>query len=83
MSFASDVANGTAELHRNGIIHGHLHSNNCVIDNRWVCKIADYGMEKFKGTNGNNNKEDETDESEYQKFKSKFYFHQSTKWLTY
>ena len=36
MSFANDIACGLLELHRNGIIHGKLHSNNCVIDNRWV-----------------------------------------------
>ena len=36
MSFASDIAAGVNELHRSGIVHGRLHSNNCVIDNRWV-----------------------------------------------
>lgn len=36
MSFANDIACGLLELHRNGIVHGKLHSNNCVIDNRWV-----------------------------------------------
>ena len=35
-SFASDIACGVTELHRNGIVHGKLHSENCVIDNRWV-----------------------------------------------
>ncbi|XP_066919566.1 atrial natriuretic peptide receptor 2-like isoform X4 [Clytia hemisphaerica] len=66
MSFATDIASGAYELHRNGIIHGRLHSNNCVIDNRWVCKITDYGMDKFKQTHHNNNQEDET---EYQKYR--------------
>ena len=66
--FISYILTGAYELHRNGIIHGRLHSNNCVIDNRWVCKITDYGMDKFKQTHHNNNQEDET---EYQKYRSK------------
>ncbi|XP_057309237.1 atrial natriuretic peptide receptor 1-like isoform X2 [Hydractinia symbiolongicarpus] len=65
MSFTSDIAAGMLELHRNGVIHGHLHSNNCVIDNRWVCKISDYGMDKFKQTHYNNNE----DETEYQRYR--------------
>jgi class 3 adenylate cyclase len=48
MSFASDIAHGMTELHRHGIVHGRLTSSNCVIDNRWVCKITDYGMHKFR-----------------------------------
>ena len=28
--------------------HGHLSSSNCVVDNRWVCKITDYGCANFK-----------------------------------
>ncbi|RMB92451.1 hypothetical protein DUI87_31093 [Hirundo rustica rustica] len=28
--------------------HGRLKSNNCVIDDRWVCKIADYGLQSYR-----------------------------------
>ena len=28
--------------------HGNLKSTNCVIDSRWVCKITDIGLFKFK-----------------------------------
>ena len=28
--------------------HGNLTSFTCVIDHRWICKIADYGFQKFK-----------------------------------
>jgi len=24
--------------------HGHLSSNNVVVDSRWTCKISDYGL---------------------------------------
>lgn len=29
-------------------VHGNLKSTNCVIDSRWVCKITDFGLDKFK-----------------------------------
>lgn len=28
--------------------HGRLKSSNCVVDGRWVLKITDYGLTKFK-----------------------------------
>ncbi|KAJ7376461.1 hypothetical protein OS493_034449 [Desmophyllum pertusum] len=50
MSFASDVARGMSFLHKSSIgCHGDLESSKCVIDSRWVCKITDVGLEKFKG----------------------------------
>lgn len=66
-SFSSDVAAGMTELHRNGIIHGRLHSENCVIDNRWVCKVTDFGMDKFKQAHSNNNNDEEENYSRYKK----------------
>ncbi|KAJ7417523.1 natriuretic peptide receptor A/guanylate cyclase A [Willisornis vidua] len=39
-SFATDIAQGMAYLHHHKMYHGRLKSNNCVIDDRWVCKIA-------------------------------------------
>lgn len=37
-------------LHKSSIgCHGDLKSCNCVLDSRWVCKITDVGLEKFKG----------------------------------
>lgn len=29
-------------------VHGNLKSTNCVIDSRFVCKITDIGLFKFK-----------------------------------
>lgn len=35
-------------LHSSPIrVHGYLTSRNCVIDARWVLKIADYGLPAF------------------------------------
>uniref|UniRef100_A0AAY4EXF1 Guanylate cyclase n=1 Tax=Denticeps clupeoides TaxID=299321 RepID=A0AAY4EXF1_9TELE len=41
LSFATDIARGMAYLHQHKTFHGRLHSRNCVIDDRWVCKISD------------------------------------------
>ncbi|NXK22480.1 ANPRB protein, partial [Arenaria interpres] len=47
-SFATDIAQGMAYLHHHKIYHGRLKSSNCVIDDRWVCKIADYGLQSYR-----------------------------------
>ncbi|KAL7858929.1 hypothetical protein SRHO_G00140760 [Serrasalmus rhombeus] len=39
-SFATDIARGMSYLHQYKICHGRLKSANCVIDDRWVCKIT-------------------------------------------
>ncbi|XP_053326331.1 atrial natriuretic peptide receptor 2-like [Spea bombifrons] len=44
LSFATDIARGMAYLHHHKIYHGRLTSYNCVIDDRWVCKISDHGL---------------------------------------
>ncbi|NXF92787.1 ANPRB protein, partial [Eubucco bourcierii] len=55
-SFATDIAQGMAYLHHHKMYHGRLKSSNCVIDDRWVCKIADYGLQSYR-------KEDSPEES--------------------
>ncbi|XP_039199384.1 atrial natriuretic peptide receptor 2-like [Crotalus tigris] len=47
-SFAIDIAQGMAYLHHYRIYHGQLKSRNCVIDDRWVCKISDYGLKSYR-----------------------------------
>ncbi|XP_063058165.1 atrial natriuretic peptide receptor 2-like [Engraulis encrasicolus] len=48
LSFATDIARGMAYLHQHKTFHGRLHSRNCVIDDRWVCKISDYSLEAYR-----------------------------------
>ncbi|KAJ8408507.1 hypothetical protein AAFF_G00259210 [Aldrovandia affinis] len=48
LSFAADIARGMAYLHQHRMFHGRLHSRNCVIDDRWVCKISDYGLSAYR-----------------------------------
>ncbi|CAJ0958949.1 unnamed protein product, partial [Ranitomeya imitator] len=48
LSFATDVARGMAYLHHHKMYHGRLTSCNCVIDDRWVCKISDYGLMVYR-----------------------------------
>ncbi|XP_046873487.1 atrial natriuretic peptide receptor 1-like [Hypomesus transpacificus] len=47
-SFATDIARGVAYLHQHKVCHGHLKSLNCVLDDRWVCKITDYGLSTYR-----------------------------------
>ncbi|XP_044535181.1 atrial natriuretic peptide receptor 1-like [Gracilinanus agilis] len=47
-SFATDIAQGMAYLHQHKIFHGYLKSTNCVIDDRWVCKISDFGLKSYR-----------------------------------
>lgn len=28
--------------------HGSLHTGNCLVDSRWVVKLADFGLREFK-----------------------------------
>ncbi|XP_029471260.1 atrial natriuretic peptide receptor 1-like [Rhinatrema bivittatum] len=55
-SFATDIAQGMAYLHQHKMHHSKLKSTNCVIDDRWVCKITDYGLQSYR-------KEDSSEES--------------------
>ncbi|XP_070688305.1 atrial natriuretic peptide receptor 2-like [Pempheris klunzingeri] len=48
LSFATDITRGMSYLHQHRIFHGRLHSRNCVIDDRWVCKISDYGLTAYR-----------------------------------
>ncbi|KAM8930543.1 atrial natriuretic peptide receptor 1-like [Pelodytes ibericus] len=48
LSFATDIARGMAYLHHHKIYHGRLTSRNCIIDDRWVCKISDYGLMVYR-----------------------------------
>lgn len=42
-------AQGMAFLHNSVIVsHGNLKSSNCVVDNRFVLKITDYGLSSFR-----------------------------------
>ncbi|KAM9324675.1 atrial natriuretic peptide receptor 2-like [Gastrophryne carolinensis] len=48
LSFATDITRGMTYLHHHKIYHGRLTSRNCVIDDRWVCKISDYGLTVYR-----------------------------------
>ena len=41
-SILTDIAEGMAFLHRNGIVHGQLTSNSCFIDARWNVVVGDW-----------------------------------------
>ncbi|KAK3572282.1 hypothetical protein QTP86_030272 [Hemibagrus guttatus] len=48
-SLINDIVKGMAFLHNSVIAsHGNLKSSNCVVDNRFVLKITDYGLSSFR-----------------------------------
>ncbi|XP_043916282.1 atrial natriuretic peptide receptor 1-like [Protopterus annectens] len=47
-SFATDIARGMSYLHQHKIHHGRLKSTNCIIDDRWVCKVTDYYLPTYR-----------------------------------
>uniref|UniRef100_A0A3Q1DE13 Guanylate cyclase n=1 Tax=Amphiprion ocellaris TaxID=80972 RepID=A0A3Q1DE13_AMPOC len=51
-SFATDIARGMSYLHQHRLCHGRLKSLNCVLDDRWVCKITDYGLRMYRRDDG-------------------------------
>ncbi|XP_057663758.1 retinal guanylyl cyclase 2 isoform X2 [Diorhabda carinulata] len=53
LSLLTDLVRGMKYLHSTPIkVHGYLTSRNCVIDARWVLKIADYGLPAFYEAQG-------------------------------
>ncbi|XP_053716281.1 atrial natriuretic peptide receptor 1-like [Synchiropus splendidus] len=51
-SFATDIARAMSYLHQHKVCHGRLKSLNCVLDDRWVCKITDYGLRTYRRDEG-------------------------------
>nr|CAH8864620.1 unnamed protein product [Trichobilharzia regenti] len=47
VGFLTDLANGLAFLHNYPLVHGRLCSTNCVISEKWTCKITDYGLDSL------------------------------------
>ncbi|XP_056237351.1 atrial natriuretic peptide receptor 1 isoform X1 [Seriola aureovittata] len=48
-SLINDIVKGMVFLHNSVIFsHGKLKSSNCVVDNRFVLKITDYGLSSFR-----------------------------------
>ncbi|KAL3862181.1 hypothetical protein ACJMK2_008168, partial [Sinanodonta woodiana] len=48
-SLVKDICRGMEYLHRSSIgSHGRLKSSNCLVDNRWTCKISGFGVPKIR-----------------------------------
>ncbi|XP_041368120.1 atrial natriuretic peptide receptor 1-like [Gigantopelta aegis] len=67
LSMMTDAANGIHYIHSSPLkFHGNLKSSNCVVDNRWVLKVTDFGMKKIRKTM-------QSKESEHQTYQDLFW----------
>ncbi|RUS73138.1 hypothetical protein EGW08_019100, partial [Elysia chlorotica] len=63
-SIAVDIATGLQYLHNSELgVHGNLKASNCVIDSRWVAKLTDFGLRRFR--KGEKRDEDASDDKHY------------------
>ena len=59
-TFCMDISSGLQALHESKLqTHGRLTSKNVLVDNRWICKLADYGLFHLKDKQTHNPDEDE------------------------
>ncbi|XP_035826750.1 guanylate cyclase 32E [Aplysia californica] len=48
-SIVSDILKGMIYVHSTAVLtHGNFKSSNCLVDSRWVVKLSDFGLNKFK-----------------------------------
>uniref|UniRef100_T1JDE4 Guanylate cyclase n=1 Tax=Strigamia maritima TaxID=126957 RepID=T1JDE4_STRMM len=48
-SILRDIAHGMDYIDKSNLqSHGHLTSKNCLIDNRWTCKVSGFGVPMFR-----------------------------------
>ncbi|XP_063226249.1 guanylate cyclase 32E isoform X2 [Bacillus rossius redtenbacheri] len=52
-SLVGDIIRGMLYLHDSPVrFHGSLKTSNCLVDSRWVVKLADFGLHEFKRADG-------------------------------
>nr|XP_006821650.1 PREDICTED: atrial natriuretic peptide receptor 1-like [Saccoglossus kowalevskii] len=68
-SFCGDISRAMVYLHQHKLYHGRLKSNNCIIDDRWVVKVSDYGLRNIRKEEFGDDEYEET----YQKQMARVY----------
>ncbi|XP_060074687.1 atrial natriuretic peptide receptor 1-like [Ylistrum balloti] len=68
VSLITDIITGMQYIHNSPLkVHGNLKSSNCVVDNRWMLKITDFGVLRLRSLYQQANL------SEYQQYSRKFW----------
>ncbi|XP_050546454.1 atrial natriuretic peptide receptor 1 isoform X1 [Daktulosphaira vitifoliae] len=68
-SLMHDIVKGMCYLHSSELrSHGGLKSSNCVVDSRFVLKIADFGLRSFRSSNSNESNSDEDSYAYWREF---------------
>ena len=57
-------------------VHGRLKSSNVVVDGRWVCKLMDYGLHKFR-----EGQKEDPDVSEHKRYSSMSVLYQTREFV--
>ncbi|XP_053376167.1 atrial natriuretic peptide receptor 1-like [Mercenaria mercenaria] len=58
-SLTMDLVQGMIYIHNSKLsVHGRLKSSNCLVDNRWMLKITDFGLDRFLDHNEQDSTED-------------------------
>ncbi|XP_050420334.1 atrial natriuretic peptide receptor 1 isoform X4 [Adelges cooleyi] len=67
-SLMHDIVKGMCYLHSSELrSHGGLKSSNCVVDSRFVLKIADFGLRSLRNSHANESSNDDSDSYAYWK----------------
>ncbi|XP_060573232.1 atrial natriuretic peptide receptor 1-like [Ruditapes philippinarum] len=56
VSLINDLTNALYYIHSSPLrYHGNIKSSNCLVDNRWVLKVTDYGLTRMRNLNRRRN----------------------------
>ncbi|CAL4066971.1 unnamed protein product [Meganyctiphanes norvegica] len=70
-SLVGDIIQGMIFLHDSAVrSHGNLKTSNCLVDSRWVVKIADFGIHALKSEEESETEQSIIEDDKYQLYKA-------------